>query len=349
MSVPIDSPTRRPAALIVGCEGTRLGDAERRLFREGDPLGLILFQRNCASPDQVRALVDDFRDCVGRADTPVMVDQEGGRVARLKPPHWRKAPAAGVFATAFHRDPEGARKAVRGNARLIAAELRAIGITVDCAPVLDVRHPDGHGVIGDRAFGDDAETVTVLAREMCAGLLDGGVLPVVKHAPGHGRANADSHESCPVVETDAETLRRTDFVPFRALADMPWGMTAHVVYAAFDAARPGTVSPTVIGRVIRGEIGFDGLLVSDDLSMKALGGSLEERALAALAAGCDVALHCSGRLSEMEDLLAACPPLTAEAETRLQRGEAMRGRSAVPVDLAETAASLEAWLRDVRA
>lgn len=339
-----DRSGRGPLALIVGCAGLRLDEAERRLFRQSDPLGLILFQRNCAEPEQVRALTAEFRECVGRADAPVLIDQEGGRVARLKPPHWRKAPPAGVFAQGFAADPDGAARAVRANARLIAAELIALGIDVDCAPVLDVRQPEGHGIIGDRAFGDGPEAVSRLAREMCRGLLEGGVMPVIKHMPGHGRARVDSHESCPRVEADAASLRAIDFEPFRALADMPWAMTAHVLYTAFDAMKPATVSPCVVADVIRGEIGFDGLLLSDDISMKALGGSLTERALAALAAGCDIALHCSGKMEEMVALCSACPPMTAEAWARFGRG---RARLAVPApaDLAGIRAQLESWLQ----
>ncbi len=310
----------RPRPVIFGCAGERLGTAERRFFAEADPLGFILFRRNCREPGQVRDLVASLRDCVGRADAPVLIDQEGGRVARLGPPHWRRHPAAAELA----REGEAA---VFGTARQIAADLAGLGITVDCAPVLDLRIAGADQVIGDRSFGADPAAVARFGRAWCDGLLAGGVLPVLKHIPGHGRARADSHVACPAVDAAADELAASDFAPFRALAEMPWAMTAHVVYTAFDPDAPATLSSSVIGGAIRGTIGFDGVLISDDLSMGALSGPLGARAAAALAAGCDLALHCSGRLAEMEEIAAATGPLAAATAARLARGEAMRRRS----------------------
>ena len=304
------------SACILGCAGTRLTADERTLFASAEPFGLILFARNIEEPDQVRALVRDFRAIVGRADAPVLIDQEGGHVQRLKPPHWPDFPPAEVFGKIYAGDAAVGIEAARLGARLIAGELAALGINVDCLPVADLRHPDGHSVIGDRAYGGDPAVVAELASAAAEGLLDGGVLPVIKHMPGHGRAKADSHEALPVVETSLEELDRTDFEPFRRLAPLPIAMTAHVVYAAVDRERPATVSPVVIAEVIRGRIGFDGLLLTDDLSMKALQGTLGNRTEAALAAGCDIALHCNGQLEEVREVVAAAPRLWGEAARR---------------------------------
>ena len=314
----------QPRAVIFGLAGPSLDAAEGRLFAAADPLGFILFARNCIEPAQVRDLVEDLRDCVGRSDALVLIDQEGGRVQRLKPPHWRAAPAAGRFGSLGERDEAAAVEAAWLNGRLLAADLQPLGIDVDCAPVLDVRRPGGHGIIGDRAFAALPERVAQLGRATCAGLLAGGVLPVIKHIPGHGRAALDSHEALPVVDAPAEELQALDFVPFAALADMPLAITAHVVYAAFDRTAPATTSAGVIREVIRGTIGFDGLLISDDLCMRALTGSPGERAQAALAAGCDVVLHCNGDLAEMHAIAEACSPLSAEGWRRLARAQAMR-------------------------
>jgi beta-N-acetylhexosaminidase len=311
-----------PRAILFGCAGETPSAAERSFFAEADPLGFILFQRNCRAPDQVRALVGELRACVGRADAPVLIDQEGGRVARLKPPHWRRYPAAAQLAAL----PDAAA-AVWLAARLIADDLAALGVTVDCAPVLDLPVPGADGVIGDRAYGAEPAAVARLGRAVCDGLLDGGVLPVIKHIPGHGRARVDSHHALPVVDADAALLEATDFAPFRALSDMPWAMTAHVVYSALDDTRPATSSRTVIDDVIRGAIGFDGMLVSDDIGMGALAGTIGERVAAALEAGCDAALHCSGRLAEMHEAAEAASRLTPEAAARVARGEALRRAS----------------------
>ncbi len=309
-----------PRAILFGCAGERLSTDERSLFAACDPLGFVLFRRNCQEPDQIRALVAALRDCVGRSDAPVLIDQEGGRVARLRPPHWRAYPAAARLAAL----PDGeADEAVRIGARLIADDLAVLGITVDAAPVLDVPIAGADPVIGDRAYGGGPDRVARLGRVMCEGLLAGGVLPIVKHMPGHGRARVDSHRDCPVVDASADELAASDFEPFRRLADMPWAMTAHVVYSAFDR-EPSTMSRPVIEHVIRGQIGFDGVLVSDDIGMGALSGGLGERVGKALRAGCDLALHCSGMIGEMADLAETAPPISAKTAVRLARGEAMR-------------------------
>ena len=317
---------RTPRAVIFGLAGPALSDEERQFFADANPLGFILFARNCAEPEQVRTLVDALRTSVGRADALVLIDQEGGRVQRLKPPRWRAAPPASRFGGLCARDQGPAVEAAFLNARLLAAELGDLGITVNCAPVLDVRQTGGHEVIGDRAFAAEAETVALLGRATCAGLLAGGVLPVIKHIPGHGRATCDSHEELPAVHTRIDELRNVDFAPFTALADMPLGMTAHVVYSALDPNAPATTSTTVLGEVVRGMIGFDGLLISDDICMHALAGRPGDRAASALAAGCDVVLHCNGDLDEMHQVASADPPLTVEARRRLTRARAMLTR-----------------------
>lgn len=309
-----------PAAAIFGCSGLTLTDAERRFFQAVNPQGFILFARNVDTPDQVRALVQSLRETVGRADAPVLIDQEGGRVQRLRPPHWRKAPAGEPFARLAARDMAAAKDALRLNYRLIGRELADLGIDVDCAPVLDVPVPGAHDVIGDRAFGHGPDMVAELGRCVIDGLLDEGVLPVIKHIPGHGRSMVDSHLDLPVVEATRDELEAQDFPPFRALADAPWAMTAHVVYKAIDAARPATTSPRVIDEIIRGIIGFQGVLISDDLSMKALGGSFEDRTTASLDAGCDMVLHCNGDMAEMEAIARVLRPLTEVARERLAQG-----------------------------
>lgn len=334
---------RPPLATIFGCAGPRLSKAERRFFARTDPLGFILFARNVEAPEQVRDLVAALRDCVGR-HAPVLIDQEGGRVQRLRPPHWRAAPAAALFGRLAARDGDLAVAAARLNARVMAAELAELGIDVDCTPVLDLPVAGAHAVIGDRAYGDDPALAAALGRAVCEGMLDGGVLPVVKHVPGHGRAMVDSHLDLPVVDAALEEMRRTDFAPFRELRAAPWAMTAHVVYAALDSEHPATTSEAVISAVIRGEIGFEGVLLSDDLSMKALGGSFAERTRAALAAGCDVVLHCNGDMVEMAAVAAAARPLSEAALGRLARAEAMRRND--PVDLPSALERLSAWLAE---
>ncbi len=302
-----------PLAAIFGCSGPVLSPEERSFFAHAQPLGFILFARNVENPEQIRRLTAELRAIVGRADAPILIDQEGGRVRRLKPPHWREAPPMAVF------DRLSSDKAVRAaklNARLIAAELYDLGINVDCAPVLDVPIKGAHDIIGDRALSSHPARVALLGRAVCQGLLEGGVLPVIKHIPGHGRAFADSHLELPSVEASLDELRNSDFLPFKELADQALAMTAHVVYTALDAKQPATTSNRVIGEFIRGEIGFDGLLMSDDLSMKALSGDMEERTKASLKAGCDIVLHCNGEMGEMREVAKAARPLDAEGARR---------------------------------
>jgi beta-N-acetylhexosaminidase len=320
-----NAPTRNaPRAVILGCAGETLSADEQRFFGDADPVGFILFRRNCRSPDQVRELVLALREAIGRSDAPILIDQEGGPVARLRPPHWRLYPSAAHLGSL--PDPQAETAACLG-ARLIADDLHHLGITVDCLPVLDLPVPLADRVIGERAYGTEPARVARLGRAVCEGLLEGGVLPVIKHLPGHGRARVDSHDACPVVETARDELRRTDFAPFRALSGMPWAMTAHIVYMAIDPTAPATLSRRVISEVIRGEIGFDGVLVSDDLSMGALGGEIGERARSALAAGCDLVLHCNGNAGEMEESVAAAGQVSAATSARLARGETLRRRS----------------------
>src|SRR5690349_607341 len=333
-----------PKAAIFGCAGPRLSASERAFFAANNPFGFILFARNVETPDQVRTLVNALRESVGRADAPVLIDQEGGRVARLKPPHWRAAPAAAKIAALADRDLDAACEAAWLNARLIGGELATLGIDVDCAPVCDVPVAGSHDVIGDRAYGTDPGRVATIARAAALGFLDAGVLPVIKHIPGHGRARADSHLELPTVDTQRAELETTDFVPFRALADMPWAMTAHVLYTALDKERPATTSPTIIRDIIRGQIGFDGVLVSDDLSMKALGGGFVERTRAALAAGCDLALHCNGDMAEMEGVASGAGPLSEPARKRIARAASRRSSSLRGADPAKLLARFETLL-----
>ncbi len=313
--------------MIYGCSGAALTDAEKQFFADVRPAGFILFERNCQTPDQVAGLVNALKDIAGGAGTPILIDQEGGRVQRLKPTHWRDRPAAAVFKDLAARDRILAAEAARLNAGLIAADLAALGITVDCAPVLDIPVPGAHEIIGDRAYGADPDTVAALGQAVCGGFLSRRVLPVIKHIPGHGRAGADSHLELPVVDATAEDLGEIDFSPFQALKAMPWAMTAHVVYTALDPDRPATTSARVIEDIIRGAIGFDGVLVSDDIGMKALGGPFADRAAQSLAAGCDLVLHCSGDRQEMEDVAKGLRPLTAETAARLATAEALRGEA----------------------
>ena len=317
-----NAPTgKAPRALILGCAGETLTADERRFFGDADPVGFILFRRNCRFPDQVHDLVVSLREAVGRSDAPILIDQEGGQVARLRPPHWRLYPSAarlGAFSG------PAAEAAARLGARLIADDLHRLGITVDCAPVLDLPVPGADPVIGERAYSIEPGRVARLGRAVCEGLLEGGVLTVIKHIPGHGRARVDSHNACPVVETGRDELRRTDFAPFRALSGMPWAMTGHIVYMTIDPTAPATLSQRVISDVIRGEISFDGVLVSDDLSMRALGGRIGERVRRALTAGCDLVLHCNGDAREMEEVVTSAGPISAETSTRLARAEVQR-------------------------
>lgn len=321
-------------ALISGCAGTRLTEDEISFFREIDPWGLILFARNCETPDQIRDLVSAFRSAVGRIDAPVLIDQEGGRIQRLRPPHWTQHPPCRRYGDLFASDPAEAKRLAGASARLIAYELHDLGINVDCLPVADVPQPGAHDVIGDRAYSEDPDEVSALAGAAAEGLLAGGVLPVLKHIPGHGRAGVDSHVSLPVVDTDIGTLRSVDFVPFRNLRHLPTAMTAHVIYTAIDPDRPATLSPTVISEIVRGEIGFDGLLMTDDLSMGALSGSLAERTAASIEAGCDIALHCNGDMEEMQQVASCVPLLQGVAADRAARAlRQIREPDAVDIEI----------------
>ena len=326
-------------AMICGCSGLALTPSEIAFIREAQPWGFILFKRNVADRDQVRALTAAFRSLVGRADAPVLIDQEGGRVQRLGPPIWPAYPSAASF-DATIGDPAAPLGAARLAARLIAHDLIDVGVNVNCAPVLDLAQPGASAVIGSRAYSSDPARVAAFGRAVADGFLAGGVLPVVKHMPGHGRALVDSHFELPLVDASLEDLKASDFVPFAALADLPMAMTAHVVYRAIDASRAATISPDVVGRVMRGLIGFDGLIVSDDLSMKALGGSFAERARGVFAAGVDIALHCNGGLDEAGAVAGACPQLAGEALRRATSALARIAPAPEPLDINAARAQL---------
>jgi beta-N-acetylhexosaminidase len=329
-------------ACIFGCAGLTLSAEEQAFFRDVRPWGFILFKRNVDTPDQVRALVEALRACTGIANAPVLIDQEGGRVQRLGPPHWRRYPPGGAYGQLTANDPLIRREVTRLGARLLAHDLAALGINVDCVPVLDVPAPDAHEVIGDRAYGSTPEEVASLGRAAAEGLIAGGVLPVIKHIPGHGRARSDSHLALPVVDASLEDLDARDFAPFKVLSDMPMAMTAHVVYTAIDPKRPATTSRKAIRDVMRGTIGFDGLIMSDDLSMKALSGDFAERARASLAAGCDVVLHCNGDMAEMRAVIAGCRPLAGRAKARAASALARLAKTPEPFDAAEARARFDA-------
>jgi beta-N-acetylhexosaminidase len=308
-----------PRAFITGVSGATLTPDEAAFLRSARPCGFILFGRNCISHDQIRRLVGDVRAAVGSDDLLVLIDQEGGRVQRLRPPLGRALPPAAAYARLYEQDEERGLEAAFLAARLVAEDLLALGINTDCAPVLDVPVPGAHDIIGDRAYGAEPVQIAALGRAVAEGFMAGGVLPVIKHIPGHGRATADSHLDLPVVDTSREELSATDFKAFKALADMPVAMTAHVVFSSLDPANPASTSEIVTRDVIRGEIGFDGFLMSDDLSMKALSGSFEDRTRAVLRAGSDVALHCNGSLSEMSAVAAEAPELAGAPLSRFNR------------------------------
>ena len=318
-------------AFICGLGATSLTAAEAAFLRDAEPWGLILFKRNVETPEQVRRLTGECRDILGR-DVPILVDQEGGRVQRLGPPHWPSYPPGAAYGKLYQQDRQTGLAAARLGARLIAHDLRDVGIDVDCLPLADVPAPDGDKVIGDRAYGDTPEQVATLAGAVAAGLADGGVLSVLKHLPGHGRATADSHASLPVVGADKDTLQAIDFAAFRPLSSLPLGMTAHVVFTAFDPLAPATTSVTMVEQVIRGWIRFQGLLMSDDVSMGALSGSIGERTRAAIAAGCDVVLHCNGKAVEMSEVAANVPVLAGRALERADAALAAR-RQPDPIDI----------------
>lgn len=330
-------------AAIYGLAGTELTDNERDFFRDSDPAGYILFKRNCSTAEQLRKLNDELFALSGRADLPILIDQEGGRVARMQPPEWPAFPKAEAFATLYGLAPSSAIEATRVNARAIALMLRSVGINVNCLPVLDVLQPGASDIVGDRSLGGDPMQVAALGRAVLDGMASAGVVGVVKHMPGHGRALVDSHKELPVVTASDEELA-VDLEPFERLRWAPMGMVAHVVFTAWDAELPSSMSPTVIQSIIRERIGFDGLLMTDDLGMQALSGDMGSRASRCVAAGCDLALHCSGDMAEMQSVAAAVPALTAEGEARLARAMAGALNDADDIDFAEAVAKRDELL-----
>jgi len=321
-------------AAIYGLEGFALNGEERSFFRDSQPAGFILFRRNCENQEQLLRLTDSLRELAGRDDVPILIDQEGGRVARMRPPAWPAFPPAEKFANLYRAAPSSAIEAVRANARALALMLRSAGINVNALPLLDVRHEGATDIIGDRALGSEPMQVAALGRAVLDGMASAGVVGIVKHMPGHGRALVDSHKELPVVPASAEELE-IDLEPFERLSWAPMGMTAHVIYEAWDAERPASLSPTVIKTIIRERIGFDGWLMSDDLGMEALSGDFGSRAAGVVAAGCDVALHCSGKMDEMVAVAAAVPAMSEEGETRLSRAMAGTRLEIDNVDFAE--------------
>ena len=311
-------------AFITGVSGPELSAAEREFIRLERPWGFILFKRNIETPAQVILLISELRKELGEPDAPVLIDQEGGRVQRFGPPNWPAYPPGAVFGRLYDIDRALGLSAARLSARLIAADLTETGVTVDCLPLADVPVAGADAVIGDRAYGTEPGKVAAIARAVTEGLEQGGILPVLKHIPGHGRATADTHLKLPVVDTSKAELERTDFAAFQPLADLPMAMTAHVVFSALDPAHPATTSATIIEQVIRGVIGFQGLLMSDDVSMNALAGSIAERTRAVFAAGCDMVLHCNGKLEEMREVARETPQLSGNALQRAKRALASR-------------------------
>jgi beta-N-acetylhexosaminidase len=325
-------------AFISGIAGTELSAEEREFIRVARPWGFILFKRNIETPAQVIILVRELRNAIGNPDAPVLIDQEGGRVQRFGPPHWPVYPPGAMFGALYDVDRALGLSAARLSARLIAADLIASGVTVDCLPLADVPVAGADAVIGNRAYGTEPGKVAAIARAVTEGLEQGGILPVLKHIPGHGRATADTHFRLPEVQTSRAELERTDFAAFQPLADLPMAMTAHVVFSALDPAHPATTSATIIEQVIRGVIGFQGLLMSDDVSMNALAGSIAERTRAIFAAGCDMVLHCNGKLDEMREVAAASPELSGKA---LQRATAALASRKAPQAFDRQAARAE--------
>ena len=321
-------------AAIYGIEGFALTDEERSFFADAEPAGFILFRRNCDNQDQLLRLTDSLRALAGRDDLPILIDQEGGRVARLRPPVWPAFPPAEKFANLYRLAPSSAIEAVRSNARALGLMLQSCGINVNALPLLDVRQEGASDIIGDRSLGSEPMQVAALGRAVLDGMASAGVVGIIKHIPGHGRALVDSHKELPVVTASAEELE-TDLEPFERLASAPMGMTAHVVYEAWDRERPATLSPIVIHDIIRERIGFDGWLMSDDLGMEALQGDFGSRAAGVVAAGCDVALHCSGKMEEMVAVASAVPPMSTESHERLSRAMALTRNELEPLDFAQ--------------
>jgi beta-N-acetylhexosaminidase len=330
-------------AFITGVAGTNLSAEERNFIAAERPWGFILFKRNVADPAQVTALTDQLRAAVGEPNAPVLIDQEGGRVQRLSPPHWPLYPPGAAFGSLYDIDAALGLRAALLSARLIGDDLAELGVTVDCLPLADVPVAGADAVIGNRAYGTEPAKVSAIARAVTVGLAQGGILPVLKHIPGHGRATADTHLRRPVVDTAQAELEKTDFAAFRPLVDLPMAMTAHVVFSAYDPAHPATTSATMIETVIRGLIGFQGLLMSDDVSMNALAGSIAERTRAIFAAGCDLVLHCNGKLDEMREVASETPELSGKALIRAERALASR-KPPVPFDRAAARAELDALI-----
>lgn len=330
-------------AFITGVSGLELSAAEREFIRTEQPWGFILFKRNIDKPEQVISLVKELRKSIDDPNAPVLIDQEGGRVQRFGPPHWPSYPPGAVFGTLYDIDSALGLKAARLSARLIAADLVEVGVSVDCLPLADVPIAGADAVIGNRAYGTEPAKVAAIARAVTQGLEQGGILPVLKHIPGHGRATADTHFRLPVVDTSKAELERTDFAAFQPLADLPMAMTAHVVFSALDPAQPATTSATIIEQVIRGVIGFQGLLMSDDVSMNALSGSITERTRAIFTAGCDMVLHCNGKLDEMREVARETPELSGQALARARRALASR-QPPQPFDRLAARAELDALI-----
>jgi beta-N-acetylhexosaminidase len=328
--------------VISDVEGLEISADEKALFEEFRPFGFILFQRNCDNPDQVKALVAQMKECIGNDNAPILIDQEGGRVARLRPPHWKRYPAAGVYSRLYETNPDLATAAVQVHASLMAADLTALGINVDCFPDADIFYEGADKVIGDRSYGERPQKVAILARAAAEGMISSGVIPVMKHLPGHGRADVDSHKTLPVVNAKIDELRETDFIPFKRLNDLPCAMTAHVVFNDIDAKKCATISKNVIKNIIRKEIGFKGVLFSDDLSMRALSDDPAKNATNALKAGCDLAVHCNGTLEERYSVLKTVKSLKEAEEHRLK---AIFAKRRTPMEINEE--KLYAWLIDV--
>jgi beta-N-acetylhexosaminidase len=330
-------------AAIYGLEGPELSEEERSFFQEAEPAGFILFRRNCETSDQLLRLTNSLRNLTGRDDVPILIDQEGGRVTRMRPPEWPAFPAAEKFANLYRVAPSSAIEAVRSNARAIGLMLRSVGINVNALPLLDVRQEGASDIIGDRALGSEPMQVSALGRAVLDGMASAGVVGIVKHMPGHGRALVDSHKELPVVTANVEELE-TDLEPFERLSWAPMGMTAHVVYTSWDAERPASLSPMVISQIIRERIGFDGWLMSDDLGMEALKGDFASRAAGVVSAGCDVALHCSGEMHEMIAVASAVPPMSRESHDRLARAMAGARMEVGDLDFAADVAKRDALL-----
>ena len=333
-----------PSAVIFGCSGLALTKEEKEFFERVNPLGFILFSRNIATPDQLKTLIQSLKETVKREDAPILIDQEGGRVSRLKSTYWQKYPPVRVFGDMYEKDKASALKSVHDVFRLIGHDLQKLGINVDCAPVLDVPvEGSNENILGDRTFSTDPHTIGVLGNAVCQGLMEEGVLPVIKHIPGHGRAFVDSHFELPKVDADLETLKKTDFMPFKCLSSAPWAMTAHVLYTSLDAYKPASLSEKIIHDIIRNEIGFNGFLVCDDLSMKALKGSLSDLTTEVLAAGCDAVLHCNGNMDEMDRIASVIEPLSARSMERFVAAQEARRKAlehACPFDYKAARAEL---------